>query len=87
ALVMLDATDRAAVRAFYESFFRPWQLLNGDGSDQGLVTGSYEPLLTASRTRGGASKYAIHPVPDDLLVIDLASVHPDRKNMRLRGRL
>lgn len=87
ALVMLDATDRAAVRAFYESFFRPWQLLNGDGSDQGLVTGYYEPLLKASRTRGGAYKYAIHAVPDDLLVIDLASVHPDLKNMRLRGRL
>lgn len=87
ALTMLDAADRAAVRAFYESFFRPWQLLNGDGSDQGLVTGYYEPLLKASRTRGGAYKYAIHAVPDDLLVIDLASVHPDLKNMRLRGRL
>ncbi|MDY0055184.1 MAG: murein transglycosylase A [Methyloversatilis sp.] len=87
ALTSLDGADRAAVRAFYESFFRPWQLLNGDGSDQGLVTGYYEPLLKANRTRGGAYKYAIHAVPDDLLVIDLASVHPDLKNMRLRGRL
>lgn len=87
ALVMLDPNDRGAVRAFYEAFFRPWQLLNGDGSDQGLITGYYEPLLKASRSRGGAYRHAIHAVPDDLLVIDLSSINPDLKNMRLRGRL
>ncbi|WP_018412849.1 murein transglycosylase A [Methyloversatilis thermotolerans] len=87
ALEGLDAGDRDAVRAFYETHFRPWQLQNGDGSEQGLITGYYEPLLKASRTRGGAYTHPIHAVPDDLLVIDLASVNPDLKNMRLRGRI
>ncbi|HEY9191854.1 MAG TPA: murein transglycosylase A [Methyloversatilis sp.] len=87
ASTRLDQADNAAIRAFFESAFRPWQLLNGDGSDQGLVTGYYEPLLRASRTRTGIYRHPIYAVPDDLLVIDLASVNPDLKNMRLRGRL
>jgi membrane-bound lytic murein transglycosylase A len=87
ATARLDSADSAAVRAFFESAFRPWQMLNGDGSDQGLVTGYYEPLLRASRTRGGVYQHPIYAVPDDLLVVDLTSVNPDLKNMRLRGRL
>jgi membrane-bound lytic murein transglycosylase A len=83
----LAQEDSAAVRAFFETAFRPWQLINGDGSDQGLVTGYFEPLLRASRTRGGIYRHPIHAVPDDLLVIDLASVHPDLKHLRLRGRV
>jgi membrane-bound lytic murein transglycosylase A len=85
--VGLAEEDSGAVRAFFETAFRPWQLLNGDGSDQGLVTGYYEPLLRGSRTRGGEYRHPIHAVPDDLLVIDLASVHPDLKHLRLRGRI
>lgn len=87
ALDTLDGADRSAVRAFYELHFRPWLLQNGDGSEQGLITGYYEPLLKASRTRGGTYTHPIHAVPDDLLVIDLASINPDLKNMRLRGRI
>ncbi|MFH1814935.1 MAG: murein transglycosylase A [Pseudomonadota bacterium] len=87
ALVSFAREDSAAVRAFFESAFRPWQLLNGDGTDQGLVTGYYEPLLQASRTRGGMYMHPIHAVPDDLLVIDVASLHPDLKHLRLRGRV
>ena len=83
----LAEEDSGAVRAFFETAFRPWQLLNGDGSDQGLVTGYYEPLLRGSRTRGGEYRHPIHAVPDDLLVIDLASLHPDLKHLRLRGRV
>lgn len=87
ALGSLAQEDSAAVRAFFESTFRPWQLLNGDGTDQGLVTGYYEPLLRASRTRSGTYMHPIHAVPDDLLVIDVAGLHPDLKHLRLRGRI
>lgn len=83
----VDATDGKAVRLFFESFMVPHRVANADGSEQGMVTGYYEPLLRGARKRGGPYQTPLHGVPDDLLVIDLGSVYPELKNMRLRGRL
>jgi membrane-bound lytic murein transglycosylase A len=77
----------ATVRAFFESYFTPYRLTNPDGSTNGLVTGYYEPLLRGSRVRRGEYRYPLYAPPDDLLVIDLVSVAPETKNMRLRGRI
>jgi membrane-bound lytic murein transglycosylase A len=41
--------DAAYVRRYFETHFTPYQLTNPDGSDTGLVTGYYEPLLHGSR--------------------------------------
>jgi membrane-bound lytic murein transglycosylase A len=74
-------------RRWFESAFKPWQLVNVDGSESGLVTGYYEPLLRGSRTRTGPF---IHPVlgpPDDLVSVELTSVVPETAGLRLRGRL
>ena len=76
-----------AVRAFFESRLQPWLLTNPDGSTRGLVTGYYEPLLRGSRTRGQPYLQPVLGVPSDLLTIDLGSILPELKNMRLRGRL
>lgn len=83
----VDATKEKAVRLFFESFFVPHQVVNPDGSDTGLVTGYYEPLLRGARKRGGPYQTALHRAPDDLLTIDLTSVYPELKGMRLKGRL
>lgn len=83
----VSASDAKAIRTFFEAFFVPHQVLNADGSEQGLVTGYYEPLLRGSRKRGGPYQTPLHRVPDDLLSIDLADVYPELKGMRLRGRL
>ena len=80
-------SDARAVRQFYESFFTPFQVLNTDGTDNGLVTGYYEPLLRGARKRGGVFQTPLYRVPDDLLDIELASVYPELKSMRLRGKL
>ena len=53
----------------------------------GLVTGYYEPLLRGSRVRTDKYPVPIYRVPDDLVVVDLASVYPELANMRLRGKL
>ena len=83
----LPANETRTIRQFFESRFEPFLLTNPDGSTTGMMTGYYEPLLRGSRTR--TSKYAqpVLGVPPDLLTIDLSEVHPDLKNMRLRGRL
>ena len=83
----VNASDAKAIRTFFEAFFVPHQVLNADGSEQGLVTGYYEPLLRGSRKRGGPYQTPLHRVPDDLLTIDLTSAYPELKGMRLRGRL
>lgn len=83
----VSASDANAIRAFFEAFFVPHQVLNADGSEQGLVTGYYEPLLRGARKRGGPYQTPLHRVPDDLLTIDLAGAYPELKGMRLRGRL
>lgn len=83
----VDAKSEKAVRTFFESFFIPYQVFNQDASDSGLVTGYYEPLLRGARKRGGTYQIPLHRAPEDLLTIDLSSVYPELKNMRLRGRV
>ncbi len=83
----VDATDETAVRIFFETFLVPHQVLNPDGSDSGLVTGYYEPLLRGARKRGGAYQVPLYHAPADLLTVDLANVYPELKGMRLRGRV
>lgn len=83
----VDASNEKAVREFFETTFVPYQLINPDGSESGLVTGYYEPLLRGARTRGGPYQTPLHRVPDDLLFIDLAALYPELKHMRLRGRV
>ena len=84
---LLDISNNAGVRSFFEHRFTPWQLRNGDGSEQGLITGYYEPLLYGSRTKTRRFRFPVYGEPDDLLVIDLAKLYPQLKGMRLRGRV
>jgi membrane-bound lytic murein transglycosylase A len=79
--------DRQTARRFFEARFNPFQLVNADGSEEGLITGYYEPLLHGSRTPGGRYRYPVFGVPDDLLVVDLTDLYPELKGMRLRGRM
>jgi membrane-bound lytic murein transglycosylase A len=74
-------------RRFFESQFRPYAIQAFDGNATGLVTGYYEPLLHGSRTRTAGFDQPVRGVPDDLLTIDLATVFPELKDKRVRGRL
>jgi membrane-bound lytic murein transglycosylase A len=83
----LDAPDGNAVRAYFESNFVPYRVANADGTTTGLVTGYYEPVLRGSRARRAPFLHPLYAPPDDLLIVDLAPVAPDTRNLRLRGRL
>ncbi|HPT49453.1 MAG TPA: murein transglycosylase A [Accumulibacter sp.] len=83
----MAAPSAAGARRFFESRLQPWQVVNGDGSGSGLVTGYYEPLLHGSRTRGKPYLHPVLGVPADLLTVDLGAAQPDVKSLRLRGRL
>lgn len=83
----LPAPSDASVRAFFEKHFQPYQATQEDGSAEGLVTGYYEPLLKGDRVRTARARFPIYAAPDDLITVDLASVYPELKSLRLRGRL
>lgn len=82
-----DAKTPATLRAWFEARFRPWALVNPDGSRTGLITGYYEPVLQGSRKRSRRNPYPVFGPPDDLIVVDLAGLYPELKHLRLRGRL
>ena len=85
AAAQVDPGNPQAVRQFYETRFTPHRLSDGDKL-QGLVTGYYEPLLRGDSRRSERGRYPVYGPPPDLLTIDLASVYPELKNLRLRGR-
>lgn len=83
----VNGGDGNAIRSYFEAWFVPNQIRAADGADTGLITGYYEAMLHGSHKRSGAYQSPLYKVPDDLLTIDLASVYPELKGKRLRGRL
>ena len=74
-------------RAFFEKHFTAFRIVAPDGRDEGLITGYYEPILRGQRTQSDAFRFPVYAVPDDLIVVDLGEMHPELRNLRLRGRI
>lgn len=80
--------DAAQVRQFLQARLQPWRLLDAGGRvAKNTVTGYYEPLIRASRTRQGAYQWPLYAAPADLLTIDLGAVYPELAGKRIRGKL
>ncbi|MGO8755432.1 MAG: murein transglycosylase A [Gallionellaceae bacterium] len=82
-----QANNNDNLREFFEKWFVPYQVFNPDGSEQGMITGYYEPRLYGSRIRTERFRFPLYAAPDDLLTIDMEDEYPQLKGMRLRGRL
>jgi membrane-bound lytic murein transglycosylase A len=84
-------TSPAVIRAFFEREFVAHRLrsvdTDGTSSDEGLITGYYEPLLRGSRTRDARYRYPLYAAPDDLLVVDMGSLYPALQGQRVRARI
>ena len=87
AATAIDAPDSSTVRAFFERHFTAYRALAPDGTETGVVTGYYEPLLSGSRFRSERYRYPLYAAPDDLLTVDLSELYPELKDKRVRGRL
>ncbi len=70
-----------AVKDFYEDLFVPFKIINDDGSESGLITGYYEPLLKGSRTQSERYPYPIYGAPDNLVSVD-TDQYPSLKDYR-----
>ena len=84
-----DKSDKSApaLRAWFEAQFRPWALVNPDGTRNGLITGYYEPILKGSRRQARGYAHPVFGPPEDMIVVELAQLYPELKHLRLRGRL
>jgi len=76
-----------AVQTYFKQYFNVFQATNVDGSDTGLITGYYQPLLKGSRFKSAKYPYPLYSRPDDLITVELASLYPELANKRIRGRL
>jgi len=78
--------DVALARSFFETEFRPFQVLAGD-DPAGLFTGYYEPLLHGSLSRDARHRVPLYALPDDLVQVDLGRFDPALKDKRIAGRV
>ncbi|MEM7259761.1 MAG: murein transglycosylase A [Pseudomonadota bacterium] len=87
AATALNNPSPTQIRAFIEQRFKPHRVYGKKGTTDGLITGYYEPLLNGSLQPSERYAYPLYETPPDMLTIELESVYPSLKGMRLRGRL
>ena len=87
AAAALKQPKNASIIAYLTDYFSVYAATNADGSDTGLVTGYYEPLLKGSRTKSANYPYPLYKQPIDLITVDLAELYPELKGKRVRGKL
>jgi len=87
AAAAVSADDESSARRFFETTFSVFSIIAPDNSAEGLVTGYYEPILAGSRALTETYRFPVYGVPDDLVVVDLAGLYPELRNIRLRGRI
>jgi membrane-bound lytic murein transglycosylase A len=93
AALAIETGDEVAARHFFETNFVAYALISPDSGDSGTITGYYEPIINGSRRQSAVNRYPIFGVPEDLIVVDLAAINPELRNLpelrslRLRGRV
>ena len=86
AALQLDIASDDQARLFFETWFTPVQVLNGD-EPVGLFTGYYEPELRGRRRSGNGYNTPLYSRPADLLQVDLGGFRPTLKGERIAGRV
>jgi membrane-bound lytic murein transglycosylase A len=75
------------VQAYFKQYFSVYKTTNADGSDTGMITGYYEPMLKGSRTKSAQYPNPLYAPPADMITVELDSLFPELKFKRVRGRL
>jgi membrane-bound lytic murein transglycosylase A len=58
--------DDVSARVWLQRHLQPYRVESLDGSDQGLITGYFEPLIEARRTPQARFRVPVHAPPNDL---------------------
>lgn len=81
------AADATQVRSFLEANLEVYGLRSAENKADGLITGYYEPVYPGSLEQTPSTSVPVYGIPEDMIVVDLASIYPELKGKRLRGRL
>ena len=87
AAKMLNKPNKQAIQAYFMQYFYAYSATNQDGTESGLITGYYEPLLKGSRSKSAQYPYPLYRQPNDLVMVELGDTYPELKYKRVRGRL
>lgn len=87
AAKVLTKPTNAAIIAYLTAQFDVYAATNLDGSNTGLITGYYEPVLQGSRKQSAQYPYPLYKQPSDMIAVELADVYPELKFKRIRGKL
>ncbi|MES2500369.1 MAG: MltA domain-containing protein, partial [Pseudomonadota bacterium] len=79
--------SNATIIDYLSTQFDVYSATNIDGSNIGLVTGYYEPLLQGGRKQSAQYPYPLYKQPNDIVSVELADIYPDLKFKRIRGKL
>ena len=83
----LNSPSKSAILDYFKNNFAVYRANNLDGSNTGMITGYYEPVIKGSRVKNDKYRYPMYSRPDDLITVELASIFPELANKRVRGRV
>lgn len=83
----IKASDALDAEIFLTTHFSPYKIDSLNDSQDGLLTGYYEPQIKGSLIKKEPYIYPVYATPKDLLVVDLSEQYPELKGYRLRGRM
>ena len=60
----ISPRDAQSIRRYFESNFQAYEIRNSSGSETGLITGYYEPVMSGSQTRTSTYTVALYSYPN-----------------------
>jgi membrane-bound lytic murein transglycosylase A len=60
----VSSRDPQSIRRYFESNFQAYEIRNSSGSETGLITGYYEPLMEGSQTRTSTYNVPLYAYPN-----------------------
>ena len=86
ALDLASPPSEATAQQFFETHFRPYQVI-GRGDPEGLFTGYFEPQLHGARQQTERFSEPLHKRPSDLIRVDLDEFLPSLSTETLYGQV
>ncbi len=75
------------IKKYFKNYFNVYTATNIDGSDTGMITGYYQPILKGSKVKTSHYKVPLYTTPKDLITVDLSEVYPELKIKRLKRKI
>jgi membrane-bound lytic murein transglycosylase A len=83
----LSTPDNAQIMDYFVQYFNVYSTSTMAGSNTGMITGYYAPILKGSRTKSAKYPFPLYKQPNDLITVDLSALFPELKFKRVRGKL